>query len=157
MGLIFTLKTHVHLLEDKEAGGEGGEHDGPPWSKTKCVVILLFCTVLFAAVSEALVNSLEPSLEVIGLSQTFAGVTVIALVPSTAEFANAVGFALKNSKTDSLITHFLSNNLFLFLFFFRLFNEFRNWKFSSCSISADSNSCIGVLLSNSEPSISFTI
>jgi Ca2+:H+ antiporter len=86
----------VHLLEDHDAG-EGEHHDGPPWSKTKCVVVLLFCTVLFAAVSEALVNSLEPSLETLGISQTFAGVTVIALVPSTAEFANAIGFAMKNS------------------------------------------------------------
>jgi Ca2+:H+ antiporter len=97
IGLIFTLKTHVHLLKSPNDEGEE-EHEGPEWSKTKCVLILLVCTALFAAVSEGLIRSLEPSLELIGVSQTFAGVTILALVPSTAEFANAIGFAVKDSK-----------------------------------------------------------
>jgi Ca2+:H+ antiporter len=101
IGLVFTLKTHVHELSDPHVDS-GEDHDAPQWSKTRCVVILLFCTSLFAAVSEALISSLEPSLELLGISQTFAGVTVLALVPSTAEFANAIGFSMKNNFAMSL-------------------------------------------------------
>lgn len=97
VGLLFTLKTHAHILSDEAAHGSEEAPVGPVWSKLKCVIILLFCTVMFALISEELVNTLVPTLDTIGVSQTFAGITLFALVPSTAEFVNAIQFALQNS------------------------------------------------------------
>ena len=44
-----------------------------------------------------MVDTLTPTLDSIGLSQTFAGLTIIAIIPNTAEYVNAVQFALHNS------------------------------------------------------------
>jgi Ca2+:H+ antiporter len=83
VGLLFTLKTHSHIFN--EADGEGGGHDAPHWSKTKAVLILAVSIVLFSLVAEELVKAIEPTLEALNIGQTFAGVTVLALVPSSAE------------------------------------------------------------------------
>jgi Ca2+/H+ antiporter/uncharacterized membrane protein YccF (DUF307 family) len=104
VGLLFTLKTHAHIFKNMaDEGGEGGgEHDAPNWSKTKSVIILACSIVLFALVAEELVKSIEPTIEAIGIEQTFAGVTVMALVPSSAEYVNAISFALSNNVALSL-------------------------------------------------------
>lgn len=52
---------------------------------------------MFALLAEEMVNTLTPTLDKIGLSQTFAGLTIIALIPNTAEFVNAIQFALHDS------------------------------------------------------------
>ena len=128
IGLIFTLKTHAHVIDEAQLD-ETQEETGPAplWSKKKCVclffdfvecfrscfdwvvVILLIGIILFSLVAEAMVTSLEPSLEVIGLSKTFAGFTIFALIPSVAEIANAIQFALANSKNDEESMHILMN------------------------------------------------
>ena len=61
------------------------------------LVMLLIGITLFSLVAEAMVTSLEPTLEKIGLSQVFAGFTIFALIPSVAEIVNAIQFALANS------------------------------------------------------------
>jgi Ca2+:H+ antiporter len=88
VGLLFTLKTHAHIFSNAAAGeGEGGDdgHDAPRWSKLKAVIILAVSIVLFSLVAEELVKAIEPTLEALNIGQTFAGVTVLALVPSSAE------------------------------------------------------------------------
>lgn len=101
IGLIFTLKTHAYIVDDPEyvdleaAAAHGPS--GPKWSKVKCLVVLISCTVLFALISEEMVDTLTPTLDLVGISQTFAGLTIIALIPNTAEFVNAIQFSLHNS------------------------------------------------------------
>ena len=56
---------------------------------------------MFGLIAEELVRTLEPTLDLIGIPQSFAGLTVIALIPNTAEFVNAIQFALQNSKLFS--------------------------------------------------------
>ncbi len=89
VGLLFTLKTHAHIFSNAAAAGEGegGDdgHDAPPWSKLKAIIILAVSIVLFSLVAEELVKAIEPTLEALNIGQTFAGVTVLALVPSSAE------------------------------------------------------------------------
>jgi Ca2+/H+ antiporter len=41
--------------------------DAPEWTKVQCVVILVAATVLFGLVSEELVDSLQPTLDLIGM------------------------------------------------------------------------------------------
>ncbi|KAI9591763.1 hypothetical protein BDF19DRAFT_416852 [Syncephalis fuscata] len=76
-----------------DGGGHGG-HDAPEWSKLKSSVVLLSCTVLFAAVAELLVDTVDEVMENLTLEEKFLGVTLFALVPNVTEFTNAIAFAL---------------------------------------------------------------
>ncbi|KAL6047436.1 Low affinity vacuolar monovalent cation/H(+) antiporter [Balamuthia mandrillaris] len=100
VGLLFTLKTHSFLFDNVNEEEEG--HDNPGWSKLKAIAILLCSVTLFALISEKAIEAIEPALESLGIEQIFAGITIMALVPSTAEYVNAIGFALKNNVALSL-------------------------------------------------------
>ena len=103
VGLVFTLKTHAHIVDDpayidaRAAQEHVPDNIGPKWSKLKCILILSVCTILFGLLAEEIVKTLEPSLERIGITNTFAGITIIAVVSYTAEFVNAILFAIHNS------------------------------------------------------------
>ncbi len=103
VGLLFTLKTHTHIydLEEEEEEEKGG-HDAPEWSRWQCIVILVVCTALFAALAEELLDALQPTLDKYDIPQSFAGLTIIAVVPNTAEIVNAVQFSLQGNFALSL-------------------------------------------------------
>jgi len=106
VGLIFTLKTHAHIVDDPayidmEAAQEHIPL-GPKWSKLKCILVLVCSTLLFGLLAEQIVATLEPSLELLGLTHAFAGLTIIAVVSYTAEFVNAILFAIHNNFSMSL-------------------------------------------------------
>ena len=42
VGLIFTLKTHAHLLDNSEYENHNEQGPSPLWSKTKCISNLFF-------------------------------------------------------------------------------------------------------------------
>jgi Ca2+:H+ antiporter len=92
VGLLFTLKTHSYIFENVEPD----EQDAPRWTIRKSSIILGISIGLFAIVSEGLVAVMEPALHDLGINQTFAGLTLMALVPSSAEYVNAIQFALNN-------------------------------------------------------------
>ncbi|ELR15277.1 Hypothetical protein ACA1_220160 [Acanthamoeba castellanii str. Neff] len=103
VGLLFTLKTHSHLFENpEEEEGEGGGHEGPEWPVWKAVVVLLISITLFSLIAEEMIKAIEPTLDAIGIEQAFAGATVMALVPSSAEYVNAITFAMHNNVALSL-------------------------------------------------------
>ncbi|RKP27772.1 hypothetical protein SYNPS1DRAFT_4237, partial [Syncephalis pseudoplumigaleata] len=95
----------AQILADDEAhkssaagghGGQGGHggHDAPEWSKLKSSVVLLSCTVLFAAIAELLVDTVDEVMEGSTVEEKFLGITLFALVPNVTEFTNAIAFAL---------------------------------------------------------------
>jgi Ca2+:H+ antiporter len=92
VGLLFTLKTHSYIFENVEPD----EQDAPRWTIRKSSIVLGISIALFAIVSEGLVAVMEPALHDLGINQTFAGLTLMALVPSSAEYVNAIQFALNN-------------------------------------------------------------
>jgi len=102
IGLWFTLKTHTHIYDFEDDDEEKGGHDAPEWSRPKCVVILCVCTLLFAALSEELLGALDPILDEYGIPEAFAGLTIIAVVPNTAEIVNAVQFSMQGNFALSL-------------------------------------------------------
>jgi len=91
--LIFTLRTHK---DEFAAVGEAAEHEGSKPSLPLAVGALLAGSVLAAFMSEVLVGAAEATGEVLGLSQVFIGVVVLALVGGAAEIFSAVAVARKD-------------------------------------------------------------
>jgi Ca2+:H+ antiporter len=98
LSLLFSVRHH-ELLEAGdavEAELEGDDTASPrPWSAWVGLAVLLVSTAATVLVSELLVGSLEIVIEHWGLTPTFVGVIVIAIVGNAAEHSTAVLFALK--------------------------------------------------------------
>jgi len=105
IGLLFTLKTHTSILhnadknkhddhEEEHTEKKSSEYE---WSKIQCVAVLCVCTTMFALVSEKLVDTIDPVVEAFDLTHEFLGVTVLGIIPSAAEYLNAVQFAMNNN------------------------------------------------------------
>ena len=96
--LLFSLKTHKALF----VGQSEAEKHEPTSSLARAVMLLGMATILIAFLSEFLVGSIEAARQSLGLTQTFVGVIVVALVGNTAEHTTAVWAALKNKMDLSL-------------------------------------------------------
>ncbi|XP_065835575.1 uncharacterized protein [Oscarella lobularis] len=100
-GLIFTLKTHKHihkLAQDDIKASKSAHHSyAAEWSRLKAFIILLVATVLMSLVAEVIVDNIQSILGSSGVSETFIGVTLLALVPDLPEIVNGIQFALHNN------------------------------------------------------------
>ena len=94
LSLVFTLKTHSHLYR----GGSGAdEHaEATPGSPRKSALVLLVATIGIALMSEALVGAVEPTAKVLGFTDVFVGVILVAIIGNAAEHSTAVFMALRN-------------------------------------------------------------
>jgi Ca2+:H+ antiporter len=90
LSLLFSLGTHARLFE-----GEAGEATRS-WSLRQAVVLLGVTTAGTVAVAELLVHALEPGISALGLTPTFVGVVVIAVVANAAEHSSAILMALRD-------------------------------------------------------------
>lgn len=98
--LIFSLVTHKHLYAGEHDNGPG-DTDGfatvePHWSSKTALSVLVGATVFVALMSEFLVGSIEEARLAMGLTETFVGLIVVAIVGNAAEHSTAVLVALKN-------------------------------------------------------------
>jgi len=91
LSLLFSLRTHKHLY-----AGAAPEHEHKPVQVTRVVVTLVVATALVAWMSELLVGAVEETSHVLGLSEVFVGVIVVAVVGNAAEHSTAVMVAMKN-------------------------------------------------------------
>lgn len=99
LSLLFSVRTHAQLFEGGDAleaeleseASPGSEH----WSPGLGIAVLLVSTAVTVVVSELLVGSLEEVIEQWGLTPTFVGVIVIAIIGNAAEHSTAVLLALK--------------------------------------------------------------
>lgn len=89
--LFFMLKTHTDLFVDE--GGE--EEEEEVLSPTFATALLALCTLVVAACSENLVDSIEGVSDVYGLPKAFIGVILLPIVGNAAEHATAVTCAYK--------------------------------------------------------------
>jgi Ca2+:H+ antiporter len=96
--LLFSLKTHKALF----VGQSEAEKHEPTSSLARAVMLLGMATILIAFLSEFLVGSIEAARQSLGLTQTFVGVIVVALVGNAAEHTTAIWAALKNKMDLSL-------------------------------------------------------
>ena len=95
--LLFTLVTHKDLYNpaNEDADLEDDPH-GEAWGMRKSVAILVGATVFVAILSEVLVSAVEPAGHALGLSETFMGVIVVAIIGNAAEHSTAILMARKN-------------------------------------------------------------
>jgi Ca2+:H+ antiporter len=99
-GLIFSLLTHKDLFD---ASDEIKATKHPSTLSIKAAVVTMLVATLIAAFeSEILVKSIEPAAHTLGLTQTFIGVVLIAIITNIAEKSNAITFARENKIDLSL-------------------------------------------------------
>lgn len=93
--LFFSLKTHAGSfasVESEEASG----HEEAHWGIPRAIGTLLIASVLAAWMSEVLVGAAEETGKALGMSQTFIGIVLLAIVGGAAESGSAIAMARKN-------------------------------------------------------------
>ena len=93
LGLVFELKTHRELFSSE---GHAETSEEAEWPLTLALVTLAGVTVLVALVSEVFVESVQQAATALGISPTFVGFIIVALVGGAAEMASALSAARKN-------------------------------------------------------------
>ena len=95
LSLLFSLRTHRHLYagQDHTASHEPA---GPGMSTRRAALLLAIATVVVAWMSELLVGAVEETASVVGVSEVFVGVIVVAVIGNAAEHSTAVLMAMKN-------------------------------------------------------------
>ena len=119
LGLLFTLRTHAHILSPEPARSEEeppGPIRGEPWTVKKSVLILLIAAVGVGLVSELLVGSVEKTAERFGWNHLFIGIIVLAIIGNAAEHSTAVLMAMKDDMDTAMtIAHQSSLQIALFV------------------------------------------
>ena len=102
LSLVFTLRTHRTLFgtpvpaEDRR---RRSNHDVPT---RRWVLLLIGATVAVAIVSELLVGAVTETARVLGWTELFVGVVVVAIVGNAAEHYSAVTLAMRNQMDASI-------------------------------------------------------
>jgi Ca2+:H+ antiporter len=93
--LYFMLGTHRDEFAGESEGGHG-QGEGPAWSMPRALGTLVGASVLAAWMSEILVGAAEGTGEELGMSQTFIGMIIVAVVGGAAESLSAIAAGAKN-------------------------------------------------------------
>jgi Ca2+:H+ antiporter len=110
--LGFSLKTHRHFFQSTESEPEEKDED---WSRSKAIMVLLVATGLLALLSEFLVGTIESVRAIFGITETFVGIIVVAIIGNAAEHSTAILMALKN-KMDLSVGIAIGSSLQIALF-----------------------------------------
>ncbi len=110
--LSFSLKTHRHFFQGTE--GER-EEKSEYWSRGKAIIVLLAATGFVALLAEFLVGTIESVRATFGLTETFVGIIVVAIIGNAAEHSSAILMALKN-KMDLTVGIAIGSSLQIALF-----------------------------------------
>ena len=110
--LWFSLGTHSGEFASAESGGH--EH-GSPWSTKRAAATLVAASALAAWMSEALVGAAEGTGKALGMSPTFIGIVLLAIVGGAAESGSAIAMARRN-KMDLTIGIALGSSIQIALF-----------------------------------------
>ncbi len=90
-GLFFSLRTHRDIFNPVTEVSEK-----PRWEKRFALSVLIVSTALVAIESEILVGSLETARQILGWTERFVGVIIVAIVGNAAEHGSAVLMAWRN-------------------------------------------------------------
>lgn len=112
-GLFFSLWTHKDLFDASDE--IKATHQKPSLSKKAAYVILFIATGVVTIESDILVRAIEGTAHQLGMTQTFIGVVLIAIITNIAEKASAIKFALEN-KLDIALEIGMSSAIQIALF-----------------------------------------
>jgi len=113
LSLVFTFS-----LPDEKARQQPGETttaEHVAWGVRRAVVVLIVSVVFIAALSEILVDAIEPVIRAHGLTELFVGVIIVPIIGNAAEHLVAVEMALKN-KMDLALGIALGSSMQVALF-----------------------------------------
>ncbi len=101
LNLIFMLRTHKYLysrrVKETETSSVKIEQASHFWSIKKSIVVLCITIAFVAIISEFLVATVEEATHVLGMTDVFIGVIVVAIIGNAAEHSSAVSMAVKNN------------------------------------------------------------
>lgn len=100
--LVFMLKTHPDLFAANKSNEEEDESHEKRWSLLRGIFSLIGASVLAAVMSEMLVGAAEETGKIIGMSNLFIGVVLLAVIGGAAETISAVAMARKNKMDLSI-------------------------------------------------------
>ncbi len=113
LSLVFMLKTHPDFFAST---GEAAEHGSEArWGLSRAVITLLLTSVCVAFMSEILVAAVEETAKVLGMSQAFIGIVVLAVVGGAAESSSAVAMGVKN-RVDLSVSIAIGSSIQIALF-----------------------------------------
>jgi Ca2+:H+ antiporter len=115
LSLVFTLRTHRHLYVGNVEQTGADDHADDKAGLWKPVATLLLATAGIALVAEFLVGAAEVTAEVLGWSEVFVGVIVVAIIGNAAEHSTAILMAAKN-RMDAAINIALGSSIQIALF-----------------------------------------
>jgi Ca2+:H+ antiporter len=98
--LLFELVTHRQLYAGTAPPSAEKELDNG--SAKRPLMMLLFSTIGVAIMSEFLVAAIDGARAALGLTETFVGVIVVAIIGNAAEHSTAILMAMKNKMQISL-------------------------------------------------------
>jgi Ca2+:H+ antiporter len=113
LSLIFSLRTHKHLYAG-QSHPEAHE-DEPSVKPARALTTLLVATAAVAWMSELLVGAVEEAAHVLGLTEVFVGVIVVAVIGNAAEHSTAILVAMKN-KMDLAMNIAIGSSIQIALF-----------------------------------------
>ena len=112
--LLFSLKTHPGSFKSVETA-ENGDNESAEGTVGRAVGSLVAASIGAAWMSEILVGAAEGTGEALGMSQTFVGIVLVAVVGGAAEAGSAIAMARKN-KVDLTIGIALGSSIQIALF-----------------------------------------
>jgi len=114
LSLVFALRTHKHLYAG-QSHADAHDVTARPEAPWRAVVTLVAATALVAWMSELLVGAVEEAAHVLGLTEVFVGVIVVAIIGNAAEHSTAVLVAMKN-KMDLAMNIAIGSSIQIALF-----------------------------------------
>ncbi|MBI3953746.1 MAG: calcium/proton exchanger [Chloroflexi bacterium] len=99
LGLAFTLVTHRHLFVAPRVAPDERQ---PRYGYRAATILLLVSVGIIALESHLFVGAIEPASQELGLSPTFIGLVVIAILTNLPEHMAALTFARRNNVDLSL-------------------------------------------------------
>jgi Ca2+:H+ antiporter len=112
--LCFSLLTHAGEFASAESDHGEQEHS-EKWSTPRAIGTLVAASVLAAWMSEILVGAAEGTGKALGMSSTFIGIVLLAIVGGAAESGSAIAMARRN-KMDLTIGIALGSSIQIALF-----------------------------------------
>ncbi|HEX8522206.1 MAG TPA: calcium/proton exchanger [Tepidisphaeraceae bacterium] len=113
LGLLFTLRTHKHILSPQPAQSEedrpGISALHPAWSVGRSILMLLLASAGVAIVAELLVGSAEHMAQSLGWNHVFVGVILLAIIGNAAEHSTALLLAMRDDMDTAMTITFQSS------------------------------------------------